>query len=328
MLRLRGAFSENPRVAPLQDGTVTAPDIHIDWQQIEPNTAFMHHLQANDFDVFEFSISNYLITRARRPNRWDWTAIPVFMSKANPMFTARASQHAGIEGPEDLRGKRFGLLEYGMTAGLWLRAMVHTLHGIEPADLAWYVDGSRDALLGVRGNLPADISVTFLDREGAVGEMLQASEIDAAFLTGTRPPTDTSRPLLADGGRAFTETFFRQSGCTPVNHTVVVQRRILEQNPWVAEALLDTFERSKHEAYRRDRSARAIFRAAPPAPAAAVDAGDLDWQISTFGDDPYPSGLAANRAMLALAAEQSVRDGLTPTPVDVDTLFYETVRST
>jgi 4,5-dihydroxyphthalate decarboxylase len=196
--------------------------------------------------------------------------------------------------------------------------MIYSLYAIGPADLAWYVDGSRDALLGVRGDLPPAIAVTFLDREGAVGERLQAGEIDAAFLTGARPPDDTSHPLLADGGRTFLERFYREIGCTPVNHTVVVQRRILERDPWVAAALFEAFEAAKQEAYRRDRAAHAVFR----------DGQDLDWQESVFGADPYPSGLAANRAMLTLAAEQSVRDGLTPTAVDVDTLFHESLRTT
>ena len=75
--------------------------------------------------------------------------------------------------------------------------------------------------------------------------------------------------------------------------------------------------RQLQEAYRRDRSARAIFAGSDP-----------DWQASVFGADPYPTGLAANRKMLEAAADQSNQEGLTRQPVNPDELFHESVRGT
>ena len=114
------------------------------------------------------------------------------------------------------------------------------------------------------------------------------------------------------------ESFYRKVGFTPVNHTVAVQRRVVAENPWVPEALFEAFERAKQTAYRRDPASRSIFR----------DAHDLDWQESVFGPDPYTSGLSANRAMLAMCAQQSVKDGLTRTPANMDELYWESVRGT
>jgi hypothetical protein len=47
-----------------------------------------------------------------------------------------------------------------------------------------------------------------------------------------------------------------------------------------------------------------------------------------FGDDPYPSGLAANRAMLQMAAEQEVLEGTISQAPDVDSLIWESLRGT
>jgi len=58
MLKLRGAFSQNPRLVPLLDGTVKPEGIEIEWEMGAPGPMFHHHLKENDFDVFEFSISD------------------------------------------------------------------------------------------------------------------------------------------------------------------------------------------------------------------------------------------------------------------------------
>jgi 4,5-dihydroxyphthalate decarboxylase len=201
--------------------------------------------------------------------------------------------------------------------------MLRELYGYRAADNQWYVgrtpEHSHAALLGLDESLPRGVSVTWLKQEGALNALLHAGEIDAAYgASGEMPVTGDSpsvRPLFPDNGRAFTEAFVRKAGFGPVNHTVIVQRRILEKDPWVAEALLEAFERAKQEAYRRDPAAAALFPEQDPAAERAV-----------FGDDPYPTGLAANRAMLRMVAEQEVDDGLVQHVVEVDELFHETVR--
>ena len=41
MVRLRGAFSENPRLVPLLDGTVKPTGIEIDWERGTAGTMFL-----------------------------------------------------------------------------------------------------------------------------------------------------------------------------------------------------------------------------------------------------------------------------------------------
>jgi 4,5-dihydroxyphthalate decarboxylase len=165
---------------------------------------------------------------------------------------------------------------------------------------------------------PPGVSVTFLTREDEANEMLQTGELDAA--NAANIPIDTKspnvRPLFPDGGRGFMEEFYRTVGFTPVNHLVGIQQRVVEENPWLPEALFDAFERSKQEAYRRDPAARHIFR---------QEAG-LELDESVFGPDPYMSGLSKNQAMLSMTIEQLLKDGLIRNQVAVDQLFWESVR--
>jgi 4,5-dihydroxyphthalate decarboxylase len=112
------------------------------------------------------------------------------------------------------------------------------------------------------------------------------------------------------------EEFYRNAGFTPVNHLVGIQQGVVEENPWLPEALFDAFERSKQEAYRRDPSARLLLRKE-----AGLEPGE-----SVFGPDPYVSGLSKNRAMLSVIVEQLLKDGLIRDRVSVDQLFWESVR--
>ncbi len=52
----------------------------------------------------------------------------------------------------------------------------------------------------------------------------------------------------------------------------------------------------------------------------------LELDESVFGPDPYVSGLSKNRAMLSMTIEQLLKDGLIRDKVDVDQLFWESVR--
>ena len=77
------------------------------------------------------------------------------------------------------------------------------------------------------------------------------------------------------------------------------------------------FERSKQEAYKRDRSVGMLFKG-----------DDVKEQADVFGADPYPSGLNANRGMLQRGMTQSLSEGLIHKPIDVDSMWHESVRGT
>jgi 4,5-dihydroxyphthalate decarboxylase len=325
LLKLRGAFSQNPRLAPLLDGTVKPEGIEIEWEMGSPGPMFHHHLKENDFDVFEFSISDYMIVHDRPQLRErGWTALPIFYSRAFLALNSYVNTESGMETFADLKGKSFGIPDFTMTAGLWMRAMIKELYGFGPEDVIWYNGrtqaDSHGVLMGIDDD-PPGVKILWMDRGDAINEKLHSGEIAAAYGDQISVPLKegpTVRKLFDDRGRGWVEEFVAKTGFTPVNHTVVLQQRIAEQEPWVPEALFDAFERSKQEAYRRNpKEAYLLFP-------------DLDpnKQAEIFGEDPYPSGLSKNRAMLQMAARQSHEEGLTHRPAKVDELFWESVRGT
>ncbi len=323
MLTLKGAFSNNPRSAPLVEGAVQVEGVDIHWEIFKnPGELFAAQLRNNSFDVFEFSISDYVNVLSRPTARWEWTAIPIFLSRALLQLNTWVNVKSGVTSASDMKGKRLAVGDYTQTAFVWFRAMVDRLYGIQSQDIAWYNarvgTDSHSVLLGLKDEPPPGVSITFLTRLEEANEMLQSGAIDAA--NGRSIPIDTQspnvRPLFPDGGRGFLEEFYRTVGFTPVNHTVGIQQRVVEENPWLPEALYDAFERSKQEAYRRDPANRLILR---------EEAG-LELAESVFGQDPYVSGLAKNREMLTMTVDQLFKDGLIRDRVDVDALFWESVR--
>lgn len=324
-LELRAAFSPNPRVAPLVDGTVQPRGIELSWDSGTAGELHEAHLRESAYDVFEFSISNYIVTRERFRDLWDWVMIPVYASKATLGLNTLVNAAAGVEGAGDLAGRRFGIPDYTMTAGLWFRAQLRELYGITAQDVDWYVgrqgEQSHGNQLGFDAQPPAGVVLHGVPG-GDVNAMLQAGALDAAFPAEDVPiDTTTGRvaPLFPDRGRRFFADYHAGTGHLPVNHVVLVQRRLVENAPWVAEALLEAFEQAKQESYRRDRAARGVFRGGND---------DLDWQASEFGDDPFPYGVAANVEMLSTACRQSNLDGLTSTLWDLRDFVADGVANT
>jgi 4,5-dihydroxyphthalate decarboxylase len=325
MVRLRAAHSNNPRLQPLRDGTIQAKGIEFEWETIGPQALFHHQLVHNDFDVFEFSISSYMITRDRPngPSTWDWVGIPIFLSRAFLALNTYVTTASGMQSFADLKGRRFGIPDFNMTAGLWMRAMIQDLYDVRPQDVTWYVgrapDQSHGVALGLDQDPPPDVPIKWAEGVGKLVDLLLKGEIDATYPDGgvVIDETDTVHRLFPDGGRAFVADFVRRDGFTPVNHTLLVQRRVVEKDPWIPEALFEAFERSKQEAYRRDPTTAMLFRG-----------DDRDAQAAVFGGDPYPSGLRANRAMLQRGAAQSQQEGLIHHPIDVDALWHDSLRNT
>src|SRR5215216_1551672 len=196
-VQLRCAFSDNPRIRPLVERAVKARDCELSFAFDSPPNWFERHLRDSAFDVFEFSLAHYLITRDRPRPQWDWIALPVFLSKALGAMQTLVHVNSGIESVNDLRGKRFGIPDFTMTAGLWLRAMLREVHGIQPGDVQWFVGRSRGhsqgVLLGVDQQPLPSIRLHWLYEAGAIDRMLRAGELDAGYAT-------TEDPIHRSGG--------------------------------------------------------------------------------------------------------------------------------
>src|SRR5689334_24352546 len=185
MLKLKVGVTKNPRFEPLVEKTVASPRLDLDITVTTPPELFFRNLKHDEFDVFEMSLSEYLITRERaRGDRWQWTALPIFPAKAFVWLGLFVSTQSGIGSLADFKGKRVGVPDYVMTAALWMRIFLRELHDIQSNEVSWFIGRTKElshgGLLGAEVK-PRGVSPTWLTAEQTFDAMLDRSEIDAAY---------------------------------------------------------------------------------------------------------------------------------------------------
>ena len=135
-----------------------------------------------EFDASEMSFGGYVAARSRGDS--PFIAIPVFPSRFFRHSAIYVNAEAGIERPEDLKGKRVGVPEYQQTAAVWIRGILQDDHGVRPSDVRWFTGGQehpgrREQSFASR--LPEDVRVERIAEGKTLSAMLEAGEIDALF---------------------------------------------------------------------------------------------------------------------------------------------------
>ncbi len=186
MLNLKLGVTKNPRFEPLIDGSVKSDKLNMNIHVTTPPELFFKNLKNDEFDVFEMSLSEFLITREQaKGDRWQWQALPIFPAKAFVWMTLFINTGAGIQKLCDLKGKRVGIPDYVMTAGLWFRIILKELCAVQPNEISWYIgrvqELSHGGLLGMDTKPLAGVSTTWLTTEQTFDVMLDSGEIDAAY---------------------------------------------------------------------------------------------------------------------------------------------------
>jgi 4,5-dihydroxyphthalate decarboxylase len=119
--------------------------------------------------------------------------------------------------------------------------------------------------------------------------------------------------LLFADRRAEGKRFFQKWGFLPVNHAYTIRGDIYRKYPWVAFNLYSGFVKAK--AHFNARLSDAI-------PSALFFGKEyLAMTQETFGSDPYPYGLKANRKLLETLIDFSHEQGLISKKPAIEDLF-------
>lgn len=349
------AFSENPRIQPLKEGIVKPQGIDLNWLSVNAGWIFHNSLIEDPWDLWEMSISSTLLAISRRGDsgRWDWSGLPVCLTNGGLVWTQRiyVNTASGINKLSDIKGKRVGLPDYEMTAGLWMRKAMKDLYGIEAKDNIWYngrpMELSRDPALGIDKDPVPGVERHWLTMDQSLDVMLDKGELDVAFAITAMGPDSVHRgdsgegvplqaygntklegnpnirPLFDDGGRAHLAEYYQKTGCQQPNHHPVIQNRILREHPWVALELVKAFQLSKEIAYERARKYDHGY-----AGYLYFEGNDFKRQAEELGPDPYPVGMRGNRKTLEAAIQASLEQGLIRKPMRLEDVYFHTTMDT
>jgi hypothetical protein len=315
-LRLTLACGDYDRTRPLEEGDVRADGIELTYLRLPVEETFFRMLRHREFELAEMSLSSYVVTLQHEPS--PFVAIPVFTSRMFRHGSVYCHAQSGIDGPEDLRGKRVGTPEYQLTACVWVRGILAEHYGV-PVDSVTYLTGGQETPGRIeKQSLDVPVDIRGIPPDRTLSSMLAAGEIDA--LHTPRIP----RPFAAGDPRvrrlfpdvvAAEKSYFARTGIFPIMHVVVMRRDVYTAYPWVAQSLSKAFVEAKRVATERIYDSSALRFMEPWLNQHLEQARDL------LGDDYWSYGLDANRDVLSTFLGYHHEQGLSQRLLTPEELF-------
>jgi 4,5-dihydroxyphthalate decarboxylase len=322
-LHLTLATTDYDHVRDLTNGTVRAEGIVLTGIVLPVEEVFFRFIKNREWDVSEMSFGKFIgfASQGNSP----FIGIPVFPSRVfrHSAFYVRADR--GIKTPKDLEGKSVGIPEWAQTAGIYARGFLAEAAGVDLRNIKWVQAGMNEAGREekVEFTLPKGIQYS-QRRDSSLSAMLLSGELDAAI--SARVPEAFNRgggkiARLYPDYRGEEMRYYEATGIFPIMHVIAMRRAVFERYPWVAMNLFKAFEQAKERSLERiaDLTASRI-----PVPWASAIAGE--WSQS-FGADPFPYGLEANRKTLDAFCRFAHDQGVTAKRLTPDDLFPKEVRA-
>jgi 4,5-dihydroxyphthalate decarboxylase len=322
-LHLTLATTDYDHVRDLMNGVVRAEGIVLTGFVLPVEEVFFRFIKNREWDVSEMSFGKFIAFNSQGNS--PFIGIPVFPSRVfrHSAFYVRADR--GIASPKDLEGKTVGIPEWAQTAGIYARGYLAETEGVDLRKIKWVQAGMNDAGREekVEFTLPKGIQYS-QRRDSSLSAMLLSGEIDAAI--SARVPD----AFMNGGGRiarlypdyrADEKRYYDATGIFPIMHVIAMRRAVFERYPWAAMNLLKAFDEAKARSLERigDLTASRI-----PVPWSASIVDDTS---KSFGADPFPYGLEANRKTLDAFCRFAHDQGVTAKRLTPDDLFPKEVRA-
>ncbi len=316
-LQLSIATTDYDHFRDFRSGVVKAEGIDLNWLNLGHHECFARFTANREFDLAELSFAKFA-TQVTRPDS-DIIGLPVICSRLFRFSSFYVNKKCGIRSVQDLAGKKIGSPEWAHSAAVYMRGWMHNDMGVKLQDVHWYQAGANSPgrVEKVEINLPEGVRLTRV-ADKSLSELLASGEIDCAIIA--RPPTcfleghpDVVR--LFPDFQSMEESYYDRTRVWPIMHIIAMQRRILQDNPWVARNLLNAFEESKR---------RSLERLLDP----AVSRYPVPWltsyarqQRERFGKDLFPYGIEANRPTWEQMSLYTFQQGIAHRPFTPEEIF-------
>ncbi|MEX2291593.1 MAG: ABC transporter substrate-binding protein [Mycobacteriales bacterium] len=317
-LALTFACGDYDRTRALEEGMIRADGIELTYLRLPVEETFFRMMRHREFEVAEMSLSSYVMSLQQDPA--PFVALPVFTSRQFRHGGIYCHAGAGIERPEDLRGKRVGTPEYQVSAGVWIRGILADRHGV-PADSVRYLTGGQETAGRIEKaplQLSTNVDITRIAADQTLSALLAEGEIDALYTPRIPSPFAARDPRvrrLFPDAVAAEKQYYADTGIFPIMHVVVVRRDVYERHRWVAQSLYKALLLAKQEAMVSLYDSSALRFMLPWLN------HDLEQAKQLMGDDFWSYGLEANSHVLATFLRYHHEQGLSSRQLEPAELF-------
>ena len=317
-LKLKLACWDYDRTRPLIDGRVKPDGIDLEIEILRPRQAFQRMLDNKEFHVSELSLASYTALKGR--GDCPFVAATVALSKIFRHSCIYVRTGAGINKPEDLRGKRVGTSQWSSTGLVFMRGMLQHDFGLEARDMHWFMGGLNSFVEPplIPLDLPEDIRLDFLSGRQTLEKMFEAGELDALLSLYIPNLFLEGRPNIArlfPNFREIEQDYYRRTRIFPIMHTVVLREDVYRAHPWAARSIYRAFVAARDLAVDGLYDTDALRLALPW----LIDHVEEAWRI--FGKDFWAYGLEPNRPTFEAIGRYVHEQGLSPRVVSADELF-------
>lgn len=312
------ALDRYDRHMPFFDGTVSVTDpLRLTVLQVGQSGTLRdgtdrheRMLQDGAYDAAELSLSSYVMAKARG---MPFTATPIFPRRLFSQSQIFVNASSGIESPKDLEGKRVGLQSFQTTLAVRAKGDLALEYGVALPKINWCL-AHRET---IAHSAAEDYSIEQLPDGANVSALLESGEIDALFYSRLPKAAPGKIRRLFSDSIAEEARYFKKYGFWPIMHVVALRDDVVERFPDAPRLLLDAFAAAKTvwSGYLNDPNWSRV----------AWQSQAVERQNELIGDDPWTSGLAANRADLETFIGYSRDQGLIETGLAVESLFHESV---
>jgi len=298
-------------------GLVKAEGVDATWLTLGHHEIFSRFTFNREWDVSELSFAKFM-AQVTRPDS-DIIGLPVYASRLFRFSSFYVNSKKGIKSAKDLRGKRIGVPEWAHTAAVWMRGWLMHEGGVPLADIDWVQAGTNEAgrIEKVELSLPKGVKLTSMPEKTLSG-MIASGELDCVIIA--RPPNcfreghpDVVR--LFPDFEAIEQRYYEETRVYPIMHVIALRKAVLDGKPWLARNLYNAFEESKR---------RSLERILDP----AVSRYPVPWLTNyarrmrdTFGGDPFPFGIDANRPTLDMFLRYTFEQGIAHKLVKPEEIF-------
>jgi 4,5-dihydroxyphthalate decarboxylase len=306
MVRLSLSCGVYDRTLPLLLGLVKPEGIDLELPPLELGRG----MGAPEADVYEMPAPGFIIRRAREDTH---RALTTFVRRTFFHQLILIREDSDIRGLADLRGKRVGIMNwYQHAMGVWLRGHLQEAFGIAPEEIAWTTD--RPNAFPMPDSSRAQIAIK--PQDVTQPELLVRGELDAIVHEQAHRflAEHPSLRRLFPNHRDHEAAYYRETGCFPLVHTLVIRKEIVAAHPWAAGSLVRAFEESKQMCLDLMHRSNALVSVA------WMD----DWleeEGSRLAPDLFAYGLDRTRHEIERLMRYLCEQELIPAPLAVDEVF-------